>query len=1068
MFDPPRRAACSCFLRLGLCSVVLAASAASVLPADEKAEKPQVDPQHVEKTNQGLALFKQEVRSLLVNECLRCHGGDDTEGEFDLSTRETLLKGGSSGPAVVAGDASRSRLMRLIRHEDEPYMPMDSGKLSDDEIDLIARWIDNLAPYDKPLLEGDRDDEDWTTREVADESRDFWSLQPLARPSAPAVETAGWCSSPIDQFTLSRLETAGIAPNPQASRRTLIRRASLDLTGLPPTHGEVEAFVNDPAPDAWERLIDRLLASPEYGERWGRHWLDLARFAESHGFEHDYDRPSAFHYRDFVIQALNQNMPYDQFVRFQLAGDELAPQNRLALMATGFLAAGVHSTQITINEAERHRYDEMDDMLNTACTAFLGLTVGCARCHDHKFDPIPMADYYRMLTTFTTTIRSEIELNFDPAGFEAAREKYESEHAPLLEARRDYEQGPLQKKFEEWLAADPTVDELPRWVILDLTSIKSHGGATLEKQPDGSVLASGESPLHETYSFSAVVDLPSIAAVRLEAMADNSLTRSGPGRASNGNFALSDFTITAKPVGTEESPAELDLSTAITTFEQVGLPVKAAIDDDPLSAWAVDPEFGKTQAAVFGLSEPLILNGPTELTFTLRFANNVHHSIGRPRLSVTTSADELSLEGASILQTVVASLNAPADRRTDEQRTALLNWFRTQDEQWQSLDRAIREHAAQAPQPPLQKVLIASEGLPPVKLHTQSPREFFDETFFLKRGDVNQKIRPAKPGFLQAVSLDVEDEAGRSATVPDRSAQDSAESVWSPPEDWQPSGRRSDLALWMTDVERGAGRLLARVIVNRLWQHHFGQGIVATPSDFGRQGERPTHPELLDWLAWELIENEWDLKAMHRAMMTSSTYQLDARADSEKLAVDPENKLLWRFTRRRLEAEVVRDSLLAASGRLDQTMYGPGTLDTSMTRRSIYFTVKRSQLIPMMVVFDAPDALGGIGDRPATTVAPQALYLMNNEQVRACSEAMAAEIVPPDPNTPFVAEEQAAAAFRSALARNPDAQEQAAAEAFLAKQAAIHQAAGLGDANLRAVTDLCQVLMSLNEFAYLD
>ena len=1068
MLNPSARSGRPYRIRALLCVFPIVVAVGTLVGGDDRADSPAVDPRHAEQTRQGLEIFKEDVRSLLVNECLRCHGGDDVEGEFDLSTRTGLLAGGSEGPAIVPGDASRSRLMRLIRHEEEPSMPMDAGKLSDEEIDRIADWIDHFAPYDKPLVNGDRDGGDWTTRTVPEESRDFWSLRPLERQSPPPVDGSPRWSGPIDRFVLARLRETGIEPNDRAHRRTLIRRASLDLTGLPPTHEEVEHFANDPAPDAWERLIDRLLASPEYGERWGRHWLDLARFAESHGFEHDYDRPSAFHYRDFVIQAFNQGMPYDQFVRFQLAGDELAPQDRLALMATGFLAAGVHSTQITINEAERHRYDEMDDMLNTACTAFLGLTVGCARCHDHKFDPIPMADYYRMLSTFTSTIRSEIDVNFDPAGYEAARQQFDAEHAPLLQARTDYEQGPLLERFEDWLASTPTIDQLPKWIILDLTTTKSHGGATLEKQPDGSVLATGENPEQETYTFSAVVELSTLTAVRLEALAHDSLTKSGPGRAGNGNFALSDLKVTMKPAGTDDAPQPLKLATAVTTFEQAGLPVKAAIDDDPNSAWAVDPEFGKDHSAVFGLDQPLALDGPTELTFTLRFANNVHHSIGRPRLSVTAADTEPSLEGEAILQTVVASLSAPADQRTNEQRQSLLGWFRSMDEQWRALDDAVRHHAALTPQPPLQKVLIASEDLPPVKLHTQSPREFFDETFFLKRGDVNQKIRAAEPGFLQAVSLDVDHVDPGSDTERPQTTDAAPSSTWTPPADWQPSRRRTQLARWMTAVDSGAGRLLARVIVNRLWQHHFGRGIVATPSDFGQQGDRPTHPQLLDWLALELIRHDWDLKPLHRLMMTSAPYQLDAHTDPGKADRDPENRLLWRFARRRIEAEVVRDSLLSVSGRLNQTMYGPGTLDTSMTRRSVYFTVKRSQLIPMMVVFDAPDALGGIGDRPATTVAPQALYLMNNQQVRACAQSVAARIVEGAPESNRDKSHLAAAAFRSVLSRDPDDQEQAAGSTFLKRQTALHSEAGHADANGRAVADLCQVLMSLNEFAYLD
>jgi cytochrome c553 len=1054
--------------------LMLAGLTARASAADAPAE---LDPEHAARMQRGLAVFEEHVRTILVNNCLRCHGGEETEAEFSLATRESLLKGGSSGPAVKPGDADASRLMSLIRHDEEPYMPMDASRLSEAEIQHIADWINNLAPYDQPLVGAEAGD-DWTVREVAPEARNFWSFQPLADVDPPAVESGGWDETPIDRFIWSALAQHGLEPNPAADRRTLIRRAYLDLLGLPPTPAEVAAFVNDPAPDAWPRLIGEVLASPHYGERWGRHWLDLARFAESHGFEHDYDRPSAYHYRDFVIQALNAGMPYDRFVQWQLAGDELAPDERLALMATGFLAAGVHSTQITISEAERHRYDEMDDMLNTTSTAFLAMTVGCARCHDHKFDPIPAADYYRLLATFTTTIRSEVELNFDPEGYAAAKAAHEAALAPLVADQERYEQGDLKTRFDEWAASRPPMDEFPKWIIVDLTSTKSNGGATLEKQADGSVLAGGNNPLHESYVFTAVVDVPQITAIRLEALADPSLTKGGPGRAGNGNFALSDFKVTSRPAGTDHTATPVPLAEAVATFEQApSLLVAAAIDADPLSAWAVDPEFGKDHAAAFSLAEPLQLSAPVELTFTLQFTNNVNHSIGRPRLSITTSTDPLALDGESVRQTVISALRAPADQRTPEQTSALFDWFRQRDPEWQRLSGLVREHQQAAPQPPLQKVLIASEGLPPLKLHTQSPREFFDETFFLKRGDVNQKVRPAEPGFLQAVSLEgpevsgqrsedgehdnsvigdaVEDTTGVLSSIHHRGS-----SAWTPPSEWSPSGRRTQLALWMTDVEHGAGRLLARVMVNRLWQHHFGRGIVATPSDFGRQGERPTHPELLDWLAGELIAHDWDLKYIHLLMMSSAAYQQSATIDPAKAAVDPDNAWVWRFARRRLEAEVIRDSLLAISGRLNDSLYGPGTLDRGMTRRSVYFTVKRSELIPAMLVFDAPDALGGLGDRPTTTVAPQALYLMNNDQVRQCAAALAGAIASEtDP---------VSAAFRQTIGRDADDTERAAAEAFLIAQAELHGGAADSSSRQKALTDFCQVLLGLNELAYLE
>ncbi len=357
------------------------------------------------------------------------------------------------------------------------------------------------------------------------------------------MKNSAWCRTPIDRFVLAALEGKGIAPAPAADRRTLIRRAYFDLIGLPPTPDEIDAFVKDAGSDdqAYSRLLDRLLDSPHFGERWARHWLDVARFAESHGFEQDYDRPHAFHYRDFVIKAFNQDMPYDQFVRWQLAGDELAPGEPLALMATGFLGAGVFPTQITANEVEKSRYDALDDMAATTGTAMLGLTVGCARCHDHKFDPIPADDYYRLVSTFTTTVRSNLDVDLHPAATKAAQAKFDAEHAPLVAARETYEREQLPSRLEQW-AKERTKDEAepPPWVVLDIAEHKSAGGASFLKLSDGSLLANGSNAQFDTYTFVAETTVRGVTAIRVEAMAHSTLPKSGPGRATNGNFALSD------------------------------------------------------------------------------------------------------------------------------------------------------------------------------------------------------------------------------------------------------------------------------------------------------------------------------------------------------------------------------------------------------------------------------------------------------------------------------------------------------------------------------------------------
>src|SRR5262249_38582061 len=385
--------------------------------------------------------------------------------------------------------------------------------------------------------------------------------------------------------------------------------------------------------------------------------------AESHGFEHDYDRPTAYHYRDFVIEALNRDLPYNTFVKWQIAGDEYEPDNNLALKATGFLAAGVHSTQITKNEVEKHRYDEMDDKLATLGTATLGLTIGCARCHDHKFDPIPQRDYYRLLSTFTTTVRSEIDLNLDRAGYEKARAAFDKEHAPLAAALKKFEMDELPSRLRTWEGTARVADPFP-WEILAWQSTKSREGATLAAQPDGSILATGKNAKYDEYTLVARTDLKGINAIRLEALSHPSLVKGGPGRAGNGNFALTDFKVAVVPAAKpNEKPTPVKLTRPRATFEQKGLPVAAAIDSDPKSAWAVDPQFGKDHAAVFATETPIGSEGGSILTFTLKFENNDGHNLGRLRLSASSKADA-ELQAAGMSAAVRAVWSVPAEKRS--------------------------------------------------------------------------------------------------------------------------------------------------------------------------------------------------------------------------------------------------------------------------------------------------------------------------------------------------------------------------------------------------------------------
>ena len=1011
----------------------------------------------------GVAFFEQKIRPLLVSRCYECHsaGAKKIKGDLLLDTKAGWSRGGENGPPIVPGKPDESLLVKAVRYEHELRMP-PKGKLPQAEIEALVQWIKIGAPDPR---EGAETGAPASRKEInLDEGRKLWSLQPLKRPDPPPLKNTDVCKTSVDRFILARLEEKGIAPNSTVDRRTLIRRAYLDLHGMPPTPSDVEAFIADPDPAAYEKLVDRLLASPRYGERWASYWLDVVRFAESDGFEHDYDRPHAYHFRDFVIRALNDDLPYDRFVKWQLAGDEYEPDNPLAMMATGFLTAGVFPTQITEKEFDSTRYNQIDDMVSTTGVAFLGLTIGCARCHDHKFDPIPAIDYYRIASTFTRAVRSDIDIDLStPQEKQQARLAYDSRRADLTAKIAAFERDDLPGRFDHYLKSlkrqggakpDP-------WAVLELTDIKT-GSTKFSKLDDGSLLKSGaDAPATDTYTFTSRTDATGITAIRLEALAHESLPKQGPGLAPNGNFVLGTFEIAAAPASGSGQPVELSVVKARATHEQDNgtLSVAATLDEDPKTGWAVDNGgIGKDQAAVFELKEPVGFPGGTVLTFRMRFEHpNKRHAIGRPRLSITTAApvQQVAIISAagSVPADVAPILNALAEAKPVESALSAKarSWYLSSLPEYQKLRTELATHEAAGPAKRSVKVQVTSEGLPPAKNHADDRGypHFYPQTYVLRRGDPNQKIEPATQSFLQVLM--------RGAT----------ESRWQspPPAGWRTSYQRRALAEWLTDVDYGAGALAARVAVNRLWQHHLGRGIVATPSDFGTRGAPPSHPELLEHLASELIASGWRLKPLHRLIMLSGVYQSSSTYDARKGSIDPDNQLFWRRPVRRLESEAIRDTMLAISGLLDPTMYGPGTLDAASRRRSVYFTMKRSSLIPMMVVFDAPEALTPIADRATTTIAPQALLLMNNPQVRQYASALAKRVAP----TPETTTESAVrSAYAIALCRPPTADEVSEASTFISSQAEAYAKAGRSDGKDLALADFCQALMCLNEFVYVD
>lgn len=1050
-----------------------------------------------EPTPDQLAFFENKIRPVLVEHCYGCHSQDAAtrgklKGNLFLDSRDGMLRGGDTGPAVFAGHSDdpaiqpsgESLILKALRYEEYEMPP--TGKLPQSVIDDFQRWIDDGA------VDPRRESQPLKQRAMDLEAgRKFWSLQPLQSIQPPSD------SHPIDAFIHDSLAKKQLRQSPVADARVLVRRAWFDLLGIPPTPEELEQAVqslqvssgesSSLSAGAWSELIDRLLARPEYGERWARHWMDIARFAESFGYEQDYDRPSAYHYRDFLIRAFNEDMPFDRFAQWQIAGDELAPQDPLAWMATGFLGAGAFPTQLTEREFESTRYNELDDMTATTGVAFLGLSIGCARCHDHKFDPISSEDYYRFASAFTSVIRSEKTFDLHPDENEKIKAQYA---ADLEQVRQDiarFEATGLATEFTRMLrdvrsqANNRTADDsnassrtVSPWRILS-GEIQASAGSQFQSQPDGSYLAIGDAPNQETITFTARVSEGEWSSIRIEALADASLPRQGPGRAGNGNFALGNLVLEHLPSYSEASvaketepkaiPLVLDQPRATHQQNADTLSVAASIDTDLVSGWAVDGQIGKSQAAVFHLTSALKSLPGDRVRFTLRFHHpNPKHSIGRVRFSISNqsmppvevgSNDPPSdiVEAIESLAKAITDSDEPSEAiRSSEAWTLAIAWYKTTSSTWKDLQARRAKLEKDGPPLRLTKILVTTEGERHVPHHADDRGypHFYPETHLLRRGDVEQKVSVVTPGIPRVFV---------------RQQDRSSDLQWETLEKRNPksSYRRAALAKWLTDTEAGSGALVARVIVNRLWQHHFGRGLVATPNDFGSTGQPPTHPELLEWLAQDLIRHDWKLKPLHKRIMTSKTYMQGNRsADDPRMASDPDNQLWWYRPPRRLEAEAVRDSLLAVSGMMDRTMYGPGTLDANMKRRSIYFFIKRSQLISMMMLFDWPEHLVSIGQRQSTTIAPQALALMNHPISRSAAESIANSMPTP------LGAKQLDSMFLRILSRMPTESEREGALRFIASAEQMRREQSSGSPEKMAVADFCQILLCCNEFIYVD
>jgi len=976
----------------------------------------------------GIEFFEQKIRPVLVQHCYSCHSAEaqtagKLKGSLFVDSPQGLLTGGDTGPALVKGKSADSLLIEALKYGDLKMPP--AGKLPDSVIADFSKWVDLGAPDPRTAATT-------SAKRVInlDEGRTFWSFLPLRAVTPPAESAA--MANPIDRFVQAKQVEKGVVPNGPASKEKLIRRAYYDLVGLPPTPEQVLAFLQDNSPTAFEKVVDELLQSAQYGERWSRHWLDAARFAESGGYEFDGFRAGAYHYRDWVIRSLNQDLPYDQFVRMQLAGDKLQPGFD-GSSATGFLVAGPYPGQITAKTVERIRYDQLDDMIMTIGGSMLGLTLGCVRCHDHKYDPLPQQDYYGIASALGQTAHGPITVDPNPAATQQALEQHAAAHTQLLNTWKTFAMNELPARFTKWQQTDlPKLQSEPRWHVLDALSVSAQD-TWLSTADEGLVIFTGPRRKDgDVYTVTAQTNQLKITAIRLDALTDKSLPARGPGFGGDGSFTLGDFKVVAKPLNpaSTEPPVTLQLTPVLAAFEEAAQPLKNAVDDNPGTFWRANANGGKDNAALFEIvgGLPGFKDG-TLLTFELRF---VSQGLGRFRFAVSTDVGTPTWAGEVVpqhLAEIKAILAANNNTLPEALREPMVRWFSRFDPATDLVRRPVDEHARTIPRPPLTEVYTTVAG--------------GQEVFLLKRGEVENKAGKAEPSFLQVLETSVDHKAW--LTKPEG-----------------PVDARIALAAWMTDVERGAGPLLARVLVNRVWQHHFGKGLVGTPNDFGAQGERPTHPELLEWLAKEFVSSGWKLKPLHKRIMLSAVYQQGSEVDPANVAKDPENQFLWHSRPKRLEAESVRDALLAVGGNIDSTMYGPSVLDNT-NRRSIYLRVKRSELIPFLTTFDAPEPTQSIGERISTTVPTQSLVMMNSPFVHQQAEKLAQRIRPAAGASLSTSIDQA---YQIALSRAPTELERQRMLAFMEQQ--ITPAGGTALTPDQALTEFCQVLLCLSEFVYVD
>ena len=967
--------------------------------------------------------FDTVIAPLLASHCIDCHSGPEPKGNLNLSRAATAKAGGDSGAGIVGGKLDESQVwLRVDAGEMPPKKP-----LAEEDRHKLRTWIESGAKWGADPIDPFR----FTTETRA--GYDWWSLQPPTQPPLPPTSGDAWTRQPIDAFILDRLNAAGLAPSAEADRRTLIRRLTFDLLGLPPTPDEIEAFVADASPDAYDRLVDRLLASPHYGERWARHWLDIAHFGESDGFEFDRMRPHAWRYRDWVIEAFNRDLPYDEFARQQIAGDIATSPTPQGVAAVGFLVAGAFDGLVPQSEPMRAlmRHDELEDLVGIVSQTFLGLTVNCARCHDHKFDPISQLDYYRLEAALSGVRRGDRNLPGAsvPSWVEGRRGQLQQALARLENRARDAVLAERKANRRKTQPQQP----IARWTF-DLDARDELGNLHLTLQGDAR-LRGGRLILDGKTAFASSPPLErALKEKTLEVWVQLDDLKQKAGGAVT--VETLDGQVFDSIVFAERNPGQwMAGSDFFRRTQDVRGPVESEAAKRPVHVAIAYHADGRIAVYRDGVpyGESYTSTGPIEFSpgkshvvLGLRHSpatadRMLRGSIDRAQLyDRARSAEEIAasagVESSYVSEAELVAKLSDAERETRQQLLAQIASLADQLDRWKQA-----------------KVFTVTPHQPP-------------PTHLLVRGNPQQKGEVVAPGGLPAL---------------DQSAASFGLAVDAPEGE-----RRRKLAGWIADRENP---LFARTMANRLWHYHFGRGLVDTPNDLGFSGGKPTHPELLDWLAAELIGRQFSLKEMHRLLVTSTTYRQQSLSRRDALAVDADNRLLWRMSPRRLDSESLRDGMLAASGELNSRIGGPSFHDFRLFnragtqfyeaqdqaghefhRRTIYRMWARGGKNPLLETFDCPDPSTTSPKRSVTTTPLQALSLMNGEFTLRMADSFAAEL---SRRYPGDAAQQIGLAFQRGCGRQPTRAELEPSLALVEKH---------------GLPAFCRVLFNSNAFLYVD